>query len=91
MNHTQAPWENRNTSKFGPGEIYAKDEYICTTSGNAQANAEFIVKACNAHADLLEACQKGLSILKVYQHELDKSAMPWPEIQDLEEAIRKAT
>ena len=48
MKHTPEPWENKTPGKYKAGNIYAEGEYICTTSGNAQANAERIVACVNA-------------------------------------------
>ena len=45
------------------------DEKIICYTGNGEtskANAAFIVKACNCHDDLLEACKEALSIIEKY-------------------------
>lgn len=41
------------------GELWAMgpDEYGHRVSFDAQANVEFVTRACNAHGDLLEACE----------------------------------
>ena len=57
MKHTKGPWFVRDGI-----DVYASGEYICTTSGNAKANARFIVTACNSHDDLLEACKTAYEI-----------------------------
>ena len=66
--HTPGPWKQHAT----PGKIYASvrgaDGRCVADCGSrsdviAQANAEFIVRACNAHDDLLEAleaCERAL-------------------------------
>ena len=68
-------------------EIRAKDEsVICEIDAKPylvhvkEANAEFIVRACNSHEELLEACKQALS---VYKKESYNTA-------SLEQAISKA-
>jgi hypothetical protein len=59
--HTPGEWIDRNAHiPHAAGEIYSGNEFICTTSGNAKANAKLIAAA----PDLLEACEKLLSELR---------------------------
>ena len=53
----------------------------------AEANAEFIVRACNAHYDLLEACKLALESYRIASehHNIEFDAIP------IEDAIKKAT
>ncbi len=72
MEHTPTPW---GFERSGPGtiEITATQEghahlsCIAEVLGpvelNAEANADFIVRACNAHEDLLEALRGYESLL----------------------------
>ena len=70
MKHTPLPWKLITD----PNEWAAWDcvevapcRYILTEGRSleeAQANAEFIVKACNAHYDLVEACEDALEALQ---------------------------
>ena len=59
--HTPTPWK---ANKWAPGwEISAPESHytVCrlTDCNNEEANAAFIVRACNSHDELLEAL-KGL-------------------------------
>jgi hypothetical protein len=42
--------------------------HVAMTNPDAQANAEFIVRACNAHDDLLEACEQALICIEQDEH-----------------------
>ena len=70
MEHTKLPWRTGLNFPQTPNYIYqmndTKQAYpIAVTRlqmgsedmAQAQANAEFIVKACNSHYELLEACK----------------------------------
>lgn len=52
-------------------------------------NAEFIVRACNSHYDLLEACKAALDGLYSYRA-LDGNCSAMSEKAKLEAAIQKA-
>jgi len=64
--HTELPWEV-DMNCAGELSVFPHDDAtdylkICTlsdrrSSGVTKANAEFIVKACNSHYDLLAACE----------------------------------
>ncbi len=86
--HTELPWN-----------FYEGAEYYLINSGNitricvadikrefanAEANAQFIVKACNSHYELLEALKKAKSILGIWENDYE-------EIKKIiEQAIQKA-
>lgn len=61
MSHTRTPWRSHNTTIFGPTTDGASQKFIGTTDSpfvrptEAPANAAFIVKAVNAHDDLVKA------------------------------------
>lgn len=58
--HTALPWRMSDIS-HGPSRIIEcpKKHLLCQTLGeNDEANAEFIVRACNSYDNLLEACQE---------------------------------
>lgn len=60
MEHTPIPWKSINND----GVIRSqKGDFATVTFGN---NAEFIVKAVNAHEALLTACKYVLAVLKQY-------------------------
>jgi hypothetical protein len=53
MEHTKLPWkisEDENDDVFGICAMFADE--------SAEANAEFIVRACNSHYELLEALKE---------------------------------
>ena len=89
MKHTKGEWVAEFESAYSGGSIFAIDdnkrEYICTTSGNAKANAQLI----SAAPDLLEACELaedmlfGLKSRGVY---VDNK-----EYLSIQKAINKAT
>ena len=56
--HTKGTWRigDAGHTVFGPKTDNPSPETIA--SGLSKANAKFIVRACNSHADLLEACKK---------------------------------
>lgn len=63
--HTELPWKTDDACSHCVG-IFGSDGkpivYTCTGERSREedlANAEFIVRACNAHTDLIAAC-KGL-------------------------------
>jgi hypothetical protein len=67
MKHTPGPWEVRDNRIWNPdlkvgdiAHIYCKstsDKADFKDDEMGQANAGFIVKACNAHYDLLEVVE----------------------------------
>jgi hypothetical protein len=65
--HTPIPWKQDPTGDVGFWVIGTSKVLVAETlnetcsQDESAANAEFIVRACNAHADLLEACQDALS------------------------------
>lgn len=95
--HTPLPWE---ALKGGPivhqresdGYVYVADTDVCTNVYHPsrdliKANAEFIVKACNCHDDLLEACKRTKHFLEVCHR---ASVGRNQRIKILEAAIKKA-
>ena len=76
---------------YGPsGEMVADCCIITNTSDENKAIAAFIVKACNSHEELLEAC-KFLQPLAIKHAPQGISEEYWETAFDkLEKAIRKA-
>lgn len=65
VGHTPTPW---HAEQFGGSQWAVRHgadrhfRFVCLTSqGNDQANAKFIVKACNAHDDLVAAVKRLLA------------------------------
>lgn len=77
VKHTELPWERQdktiykiNDEKFAKSNIFFasvqggwKKEEERTSQEEMEANAVFIVKACNNHYQLLEACKVALNQL----------------------------
>ena len=63
MEHTKLPWKTEGGASDQPDprwQIYSDSEELTlavTCGGNDRANGEFIVRACNAYDDLLDACE----------------------------------
>ena len=55
MEHTKGPWSVQFESEYSGGDIFGRrktesgevKDYICTTSGNARADAHYIVACVN--------------------------------------------
>ena len=64
--HTPTPWRTGDlwNTVFGPPNGNPCPEIVATVHGPRKANAEFIVRACNCHEDLLEACKIALPLLE---------------------------
>jgi hypothetical protein len=89
--HTPGPWryEKRGDGSVG---IWAQNDtkVIGMTAGwesefeePTEANAEFIVRACNSHDELLEALHRTLALLP--------GRADWPAVVFARAAIAKAT
>lgn len=75
----EVPWNVHAVS----GDIVANTHYgDSAEGGKAHANAEFIVRACNSHDDLLEA-------LEAFTNTFE-SAKPFELLADLSKAYEKA-
>lgn len=69
--HTDLPWKYRSAATFEGFTIANSNDStiakLYVFSDNTEANAEFIVKACNCHYDLLTAlddCIEALAFLE---------------------------
>ena len=95
--HTPTPW-----SCIPPGNPESNPSWaieflngfiVSTLGGNDQANAEFIVKACNCHDDLLAACKDTLADVDFYLTDVDWASRHknWQDrVTQLRAAIAKA-
>ena len=66
MPHTPLPWFAFEGECTGDPCIGCETGTIAVCEGNegeAEANAEFIVKAVNSHDDLLDACKEVVGVL----------------------------
>jgi len=90
--HTPLPWKvyyakNNGQLILGTGEesgqaIQSHNGAFWRDEAEAKANAEFVVKACNSHYELLEA----LESVKEYVHNFGESHL----IEIVDKAIAKA-
>ena len=105
MEHTKGPWKAEFESQYSGGNIYGRrktesgevKDYICTTSGNARANARYIVACVNqcdklgfSAEDIEEGAIEGLAqalnrliVLAGQMTDLDKSEV---EVIEMAEA-----
>jgi hypothetical protein len=98
--HTPTPWkhvyERILDSKGMPVSLYHEDPDGRTPSGEAleqiRANAAYIVRAVNAHEELLEAAKDALEGLACYSPtQWARPYVPEPQrIEKLKQAIAKA-
>jgi hypothetical protein len=56
-NHTPTPWQARGLHISMPVTPGQPHPYVVAKGPNARANIAFIVRACNAHADLVKALE----------------------------------
>ncbi len=58
--------EDFETEKDDVCELYTMENGEVLRNENAEANAEFIVKAVNSHGKLVEACKLGLDMYELH-------------------------
>lgn len=65
-NHTATPWKTEDVGDDGRLDVVAfhEGEELWITSANYR-DAKFMVTACNAHDDLVEACKRLIGSLNV--------------------------
>ncbi len=87
--HTPLPWISKENMIYG--EFDDTGQTIAYVRGdNQEANADFIVRACNYHYDLLAGCKLLILWGEVVQQ--DCGPIPWPVgIEEIRDAIAKAT
>jgi len=85
MTHTKTPWRVRRDEyplNFGRFIVSSEGhEFLYLSAGNNdgltdsveedEANAEFIVRACNSHEALVEACSDAVEYLRGNLHNFD--------------------
>ena len=94
MKHTKLPFylTEHNEWFYIQSASINEDNFVCQIeykNNTDKINAEFIVNACNAHYDLLEACK---TMKRLIRNVLNaKGQKVWEiEIGLLEQAIKKA-
>lgn len=104
VKHTASPWhivwhddhiEGRGIIRANVHVRNHKHEYVALTSEfnskNWKVDAEFIVRACNAHDDLLEAAKKAIKTMNFYmKSDLDRRMVDCDTFDELSAAIAKA-
>ncbi len=97
MKHTKLPWKTEGGASDQPDprwQIYSDSEELTlavTCGGNDRANAEFIVRACNAHEDLLAICEDATTAIYDAMHAGSLSRNYHDDVMDkIEAAIKKA-
>jgi len=94
--HTRTPWIQRGqTIRNENGQIIAdcaaREETIKPIGGaERDANAAFIVRACNNHEALLAAAKSAVEAIDELIAEDDPFDMPPPWLDDLDQAIAAA-
>lgn len=89
--HTPGPWEPKPETNYCPAQVWADGRLLADVFGESRdarkANASLIAAA----PSLLAAAKDALLLLQSVQAlEEHPDAMPWPEIDNLEQAIRSA-
>ena len=105
--HTPGPWAAKNwriCANFEDGNPLPI-KVICDTAHNKEmrteeneANAEFIVRACNAHDEFVQAAEHAVDLIEAWMNGiLAKSGITWeseddhpPALKELRAAIAKA-
>jgi hypothetical protein len=87
VGHTKLPWEAKGTCVFAGRSCIV----ICDTDNapkaRMEANARFIVQACNAHADLVEALA---DLLEVCEQDNPRAVAWHSAIDEARTALAKA-
>jgi hypothetical protein len=88
-NHSPLPW---TPNKYGDLKDANNADVITWALGighgprseNAEANAAFIVNACNTHHDLVAACTLALALIKdtwIAEHGNEQVGMAWGALE----------
>lgn len=92
--YTPLPWKiSKNEANWDSNIIYDALNPIAECNGimlNAEENAQFIIRACNSHYNLLEACKKSLYDCEHAGPRSDSPNLPDDTILMLKQAIKKA-
>ena len=96
MKHTKLPWfyeyDNYGNGSFsewyniGPSEHNSSDDIDGIGKIDSEIDAQFVIKACNSHYNLLEACKEIYEALKSN----DSTKCLLSHFTKLEIAIKKA-
>ena len=87
--HTKLPWKviKCEQKEYRCIAFSAKRDEPYTTSPLEPADAEFIVRACNSHYELLAACQR---LLRQVELTDDYHASTWGTLNDAAKQAREA-
>lgn len=88
MKHTETPWFiGEDNSIFVVGFCIATVNGASEQMPGALADAEFIVRACNAHDELLEAAKKQVALIE--SEEMKGVQLPIAKAISFQEALNK--
>jgi hypothetical protein len=90
--HTPGPWEAKPETNYVPAQVWADGRLLADVFGESRDAREANARLIAAAPTLLAAAKDALLLLQSVQEqeEHDPDAMPWPEIDSLEQAIREA-
>ncbi len=84
MNHTPTPWhQDERVFITGPDENMAIVKCLGMDDRKREANAAFIVTACNAHERLVEALQASTIMLSLLHDLQEKESVRQPILYQL--------
>jgi hypothetical protein len=86
--HAPVHWDREKGRIFPKGH---NTDASLVAKANCDENAEFIVRACNSHAELVEACNGLLAVIHEHYYNYEKEYCCCDEkVRAACEAIRKA-
>lgn len=94
--HTATPWRKELLGD-GTVNVFGSDGYVCDMRSDderAHADADLIVRACNAHDDLVKALEDAQSELQgilLTCSKADEEGAVTSAIKDIRAALAKAT
>jgi len=99
MKHTPLPWVSKYVQVADKWEILGKEKdgsekwigvMIWGSEPEDEANNEFILRACNSHYELVEACKEAIDLLRDEWEGTSPNSIGNKTIRQLEQAIAKA-
>ena len=97
MEHTALPWEigKSYTDDIAIRELSPDNECVadvlCLSDGEQEANAEFIVRACNSYEALVEACKLAAKyVSKMVADDVQTVIPPANALRVIERALKQA-
>ena len=88
--HTPIPWKLDSKPTDYPQTVESSDGTVLAITGNDRANAAFIVRAANNHAELLEALERALTTTQEIERVTGQRHYNPGTLQKMADAIKKA-